>query len=151
MILPIVEMDEVILRRKTSDVDFPASDEVNALVRDMIDTLNNANGYGLAAPQVNRTERVFIARNGSRVLVFINPEITRRWGKTTGATEGCLSLPGVTVVVPRPKFIKIDYTDENGVRHTNQKFRGHDARVLQHEYDHLEGRLIVDYVKREAQ
>jgi len=148
MILPIVEMDEVILRQKTHEVKNPFGDEVHTLIRDLFDTLNNAKGYGLAAPQVNRTERVFVFKHSTKSLAFINPVITKRWGKTSRAEEGCLSLPGVTVMVPRHKFIKIDYTNENGERQTNQKFRGQDARIIQHEFDHLEGRLIVDYARR---
>ena len=148
MILPIVEMDEVILRQETHDVDVPLTEDVQTLIHDLFDTLANANGYGLAAIQVNRSERVFIISNGINSRTFVNPVIARKWGKVTGADEGCLSLPGVTVTVPRHKFIKIDYTDYSGKRLTNQKFRGHDARVIQHEVDHLEGKLIVDYARR---
>jgi len=152
VILSIVEMDEVILRQKTHEVAEPLMDialeDTQDLIRNMFDTLDNAKGYGLAAPQVNRTERVFVFSNGNRRLAFVNPVITKRWGNAVGDFEGCLSLPGVTVKVPRHKFIKIDYTDANGQRHTNQKFRGHDARVIQHEFDHLEGRLIIDYARR---
>ena len=148
MILPIVEMDEVILRQATYEVDTPLTEDVRTLIRDLFDTLDNAKGYGLSAPQVNRTERVFVLKHDAKSLTFVNSIITKRWGKTPRAEEGCLSLPGVTVMVPRHKFIKMDYTDENGERRTNQKFRGHDARVIQHELDHLEGVLIVDYARR---
>ena len=145
MILSIVEMDEVVLRQETYEVDDHLT--VQSLIRDMFDTLDSACGYGLSAIQVNRSERVFVFQDKGRSLVFINPVITRQWGKIVTAEEGCLSLPPVLVKVPRHKFIKIDYMDEHGTWNTNRKFRGHDARVIQHECDHLAGKLIVDYAR----
>jgi len=151
MTLKIVKFDEVALRQPTYDVETPLSDELLALVNSMTETMQAADGVGLATPQVNRSERIFVMHNPDTGIerVCINPTITKRWGKVTTAEEGCLSLPGVTVKVPRHKFIKLDYTDASGTRHTNKKFRGLDARIIQHEYDHLQGKLIVDYARND--
>jgi len=150
MILPVVRFDEEILRQETYLVEIPFSDDVKQLIVDLRDTVKAAEdppGLGLSAPQINKSKKVFVINNGPHQYIMVNPVITRKWGKVTSFEEGCLSLPGVTVRVSRPKFIKIDYTDEHGIRHTNQKFHGMNARIIQHEYDHLDALLITDYAR----
>jgi peptide deformylase len=148
MILKIVKFDEEVLRQETHLVEFPLSAEVKKLIKDMMATMHDANGRGLAAPQVNRSERIFVVNDGNVQRVFVNPSITKRWGSVTLGEEECLSLPGTLVNVPRHKFIKVIYYNEDG-KELSGKFRTIDARVIQHEYDHLEGKVITDYVKRE--
>ena len=151
MIIPIIEFDEKILRQETYLVDTPLTVEVKQLIVDLQDTVRAAEnpiGLGLSAPQVNRSEKIFVVNNGPHQYVMINPKIVRRWGKITTYEESCLSLPDVSVFVPRPKFVKIDYTDEHGVRHVNKKFHSMNARIIQHEDDHLDGLLITDYRRR---
>lgn len=114
------------------------------LLKDMQETTIAADGLGLAAPQIGRTERVCIVQVGGRLQPLINPVITIRSEEQEYAEEGCLSLPSVWVQVPRSTSIRITYIDARGVEQ-ERMFLDMDARVVQHEVDHLEGKLIVDY------
>jgi len=118
------------------------------LATKMIALMIAHNGLGLAAPQVNRSERIFVANLTDGHHIFVNPEITEYSEAQGTEKEGCLSLPGVTVAVRRSKFIRITYFDAAGQLFVNKKFKREDARVIQHEYDHLRGVLISDYAKK---
>ncbi len=143
-ILPIViGPDNPILRKKTKPVPAVTKD-VKQLIKDMIETMKEASGVGLAAPQVNRTERICIAVIGKKVTPLINPVITKRSKETDIDQEGCLSLPNVWLMISRSLDIALTYTDLKGKKQ-ERKLKNFDARVVQHEVDHLEGVLIVDY------
>jgi len=113
----------------------------------MIETMHQAKGIGLAAPQVGINQRFFVLDVGDGPMVIINPEIVKRTG-SSDLEEGCLSIPEVTIVVTRPEEITVHYRDEN-----NQTMKltcnGLLAKVIQHETDHLDGILIVDYASDE--
>jgi len=145
MILNIPSFDEAVLRQETKEVTFPLTSGQEQLIFNMTETVIKKQGYALTAIQVDRPERIVVFDTG---VVFINPVITRKWGKETHHSEECLSLPGVSVMVPRCKFIKVDYYDEKGILHSNQKFHKQKARTIQHEVDHLLNVIISDYSRR---
>ena len=146
MILPLViGSDKPILREKTQRVG-RVTKKVLKLLKDMEETMLAANGAGLAAPQVGESVRACVALIGGKTVYLIDPEITCRSDETEVLREGCLSLPGVTVAVERPMRIRASLTDGKGVRQ-ERELSGFDARVVQHELDHLEGILIVDHQK----
>lgn len=161
MILPIIYYGSSLLRQCCENVDtnFP---DLKQLIKDMWDTMEYAGGAGLAAPQVGRLIRVFVVETissykalrpkqreqyfkGDKGIreVFINPVITSRSASTTVDEEGCLSIPGLTGKVQRPDNINIRYIDENFQLQT-AIYSGFTARIIQHEYDHIEGRLYID-------
>ncbi|WP_212003335.1 peptide deformylase [Chitinophaga sp. HK235] len=163
MILPIVAYGHSQLRTRCETVppDYPS---LQQLITNMWQTLYGANGCGLAAPQVNVPLRLFLVESQSTFNLlspeeqttlfpegtgiretFINPEITDRSAETWEEEEGCLSIPGLRASVTRPWSITIRYEDAAGTQHT-RSFAGLTARMIQHEYDHLEGRLYLDYL-----
>ncbi len=145
------------LREVARPVEHPASDEIRALIRDMADTMYDAPGVGLAAPQIGVPLRVAVtdtvwrssegeAEDGARELkVWINPEILWRSEETAVFEEGCLSVPGIYEEVERPAAIRLRWQDEEGAVH-EAGFEGFLAVALQHEFDHLDGRLFIDYL-----
>ena len=116
------------------------TDRERELVRDMLDTMYDANGVGLAAPQVGILKRIVVIDIGEGPVVMINPEILETSGEQTG-TEGCLSLPGLCGTVTRPNYVKVEATDENGDLY---ELEGTEllARAICHECDHLDGIII---------
>ena len=140
-----------ILRRRMPDVevfDTRLRDEAEA----MIDTMERENGVGLAAPQVGLEKRLLIALqmkspddSDAPPIVMVNPEILVRSRETWIFEEGCLSIPGIRGDVTRPDRVEVRYRDVSGAEHTLIA-EGMFARVLQHEIDHLDGRLFVDYL-----
>lgn len=144
MILPIIAYGAAILRQRC-EIITPATAGTGELIRDMWTTLERANGAGLAAPQVNRPVRLFIVSTDDFKNVFINPEILWYSEDTTYDAEGCLSIPGIWEDVPRGAAITIQYQDEHFIKHT-ATFSGNIARVIQHEYDHIDGKLYLDYL-----
>jgi peptide deformylase len=120
------------------------TDELRRLIADMFDTMHHARGIGLAAPQVGRTERLAIVEVEDNRLVLINPEIVERAGRAKGE-EGCLSIPDVYADVERPKTVTVRALDE---AFQPYEIEATDllARCLQHEIDHLDGKLFVDYL-----
>ncbi len=143
-VLPIVTgADTPILRSKTKMVP-KVTKEIQKLLKDMQETTVAADGLGLAAPQIGRSERVCIVQMGGRLTPLINPEIIRKSEEMEYAEEGCLSLPKVWVQVPRSTSILVRYLDVRGAQQERLLVKM-DARVVQHEVDHLEGKLIVDY------
>lgn len=113
----------------------------------MIETMHQAKGVGLAAPQVGIKQRFFVLDIGDGPMVIVNPEILRRAGSDI-FEEGCLSIPEVTVQVKRPEEITVHYKDENN-QTVKLTCNGLLARVIQHETDHLDGILIIDYASDE--
>lgn len=154
-LLDITELGSEILRKKTSDVTNTSDKELNYLVDDMVYTVSEVNGVGLAAPQVNRSISLFIIASEPNQrypeapelapFAVINPEIISVSGEMVTGWEGCLSIPGLRGLVPRHKALKVKYTDISG-REVNTELTGFVARIFQHEYDHLNGILFLDRI-----
>lgn len=145
-VLPILTgVQNPALRVKTKPVP-KVTKAVLELLSDMEQTTIAAKGAGLAAPQVGRTERVCIAMINKNLTALVNPQIIFRSEEKEVAEEGCLSLPDVWMHVPRSLEIVLSYTDVRG-KHIERRLIGWDARVVQHEVDHLDGVLIVDYAR----
>jgi peptide deformylase len=147
-LLPIRLYGDPVLRRKALPVE-TIDDELRTLARDMIETMHDAPGVGLAAPQVGRSIRMLTADasgsdGGDGPRVFVNPEIVESWGEWE-YDEGCLSVPGLTAILVRPEAIRVRFQDEEGEKH-EEEFHRLWSRVLQHEIDHLDGKLFVDYL-----
>ena len=148
-ILPIViGPDNPLLRIKTKPIP-KVTKETKQFVKDMIETMHEANGVGLASPQVAHTERICIAVIGGKVTPLINPKIKMKSKETAIDQEGCLSLPNVWLDVPRSLEIALEYVDLKGKKQ-QRKLKNFDARVVQHEVDHLEGVLITDYAQSKS-
>ncbi len=148
-VLPILTgADNPVLRTPTTPVP-GVTKKLKKLLKDMVATMEAANGVGIAAPQVGSSDRVCIVTLGGpgsgKPLALINPRITRRSEDVAMDEEGCLSLPGVWLKIPRATSITLAYQDESGKAQERQ-LADFDARVVQHEVDHLDGVLIVDYV-----
>jgi peptide deformylase len=152
-ILPIVTYNNPILREKAQPVE-EFTDEISKLITDMLETMYNSDGVGLAAPQIGKSLRIFVMDADGMLeeeeeqpgpLVFINPEIVEKKGKKVPMDEGCLSIPEVSDKVVRPEEVVVNYKDENFEDQTIEA-DGWIARVIQHEYDHLEGVLFIDYL-----
>lgn len=130
------------MRQTTSDI--PKFKDVKELVSEMFDTMYAANGIGLAAPQIGLSESIFIIEVERVKKTFINPKIIDSKGLCS-CQEGCLSIPKFNAAVNRPSDILIEYFDDNW-DHQQSNFDGMLARVILHEYDHLKGKLFIDYV-----
>ena len=157
-IYPIMAFGHPVLREETQP--FTADDpELAGIVARMFKTMYHANGVGLAGPQVGLAKRIFVVdgqpmadvREGEPEdmsdfkKVFINPEVIEETGTEWAFDEGCLSIPDVREDVYRPEQVRIRYRDEDFVEH-EEVFTGMKARIIQHEYDHLEGVLFTDYL-----
>lgn len=130
------------LRKKSIPVKEITSGE-RMLIGAMLETMREHKGVGLAAPQVGINQRIFVADIGEGPVAVINPKVMKKSGSAV-LEEGCLSIPGVTVKVKRPEKIWVQFRDENN-QPAEKNYDGLMARVFQHETDHLDGRLIVDY------
>ena len=153
MILPIVAFGFPVLRKKCEEIT-PEYSELDVLLKNMWETMYESNGVGLAAPQINKAIRVFLIdttpfmeeEEGDAIKkTFINAEIIEEDGEEWIFNEGCLSIPDVREDIKRNPNITIKYQDENFDWHTDV-FDGLTARVIQHEYDHIEGKLFIDYI-----
>jgi peptide deformylase len=153
MIYPIVVYGNPILKKEAEDIEKDEID-IKQLVADMFETMYHARGCGLAAPQIGKSINIFVIDTTEMEddpnitpvkQAFINAEITDRTGTDEMFKEGCLSVPGINEDVIRKSTITITYLDEDFVEHT-QTFDGMPARVIQHEYDHLIGKLYIDYI-----
>lgn len=143
-VLPIITGTEhPVLRKKTKKVSSFTKD-LQALIQNLLDTVHHAEGAGLAAPQIGISERVTVARIGTEFIPLVNPDILWKSEQIILGEEGCLSLPNVWLDVPRSVDIILRYVDSKG-KEFEKKLSGFDARVVQHEVDHLNGILIVDY------
>ena len=161
MIYPIIAYGDPVLRKVTVDIE--ESVDVKQLSEDMFETMYNAKGVGLAAPQVGLNLRIFVVdgrpfnegedmeeRDKDPSLidfkqVFINADILDEKGKEWAFEEGCLSIPDIREDVYRPEFVTINFFDENWVEHT-RTYEGLAARIIQHEYDHIDGILFTDHL-----
>lgn len=154
MILPIVAYGHPTLKAVAQPItpDYP---ELDKLIADMWETLAHSEGVGLAAPQVNKSIRLFLV-DGNPFYpdypdgkdfkqVFINAELLETFGDDVPFKEGCLSLPNIYEEVMRPDKIRIKYLDENFNEH-EEVFEGIRARIIQHEYEHLQGHVLTDLV-----
>jgi peptide deformylase len=154
MILPIYTYGHPVLRKQTEEItaEFP---ELKNLVANMFETMYHADGIGLAAPQIGLAIRLLVIdmapymeedpELGAFKTVMINPEMLEMSEEEEEANEGCLSIPGINEKVSRPEWIKIRYFDLDFNEHIVE-FEGFKARVVQHEYDHLEGSLFTDHI-----
>ena len=130
------------LRKKSTLVKEVGPSE-RILIQSLIATMHEYKGVGLAAPQIGINQRIFVADIGDGPVAIINPHIVKKYGAAV-LEEGCLSIPGITVSIKRPEKIIIQYLDESN-NHRERTFTDLIARVIQHETDHLNGKLIVDY------
>ena len=157
MVLPVYVYGMSVLRKVAQEipVDFEGLDQ---FIDDLFETMHASDGVGLAAPQVGKSLRIFVVDTNPMAennedepelkdfrKVFINPIILEEWGDSWSFEEGCLSLPNLREEVSRPGHVKIEYYDEKWVLH-EEDYDGIRARVIQHEYDHLEGKLFTDKV-----
>lgn len=144
MILKVTMYGNSILREMCKDINSDYHG-LNMLIQDMWETLDNTGGIGLAAPQINLPIRLFLIKTDTIKKVFINANIISYGGKEVKFSEGCLSIPGIRGDVTRPDSIVISYCDEEFNEHI-EEYSGLEARVIQHEYDHIEGKLFIDYL-----
>jgi peptide deformylase len=163
MVLPIVAYGSSILRTVCKDInaDYP---NLSILIENMWETMYNSSGVGLAAPQVNKDIRLFVI-DSTQIFtnmdeadkgkypdepgfkqVFINAHVQKLNGEEWSYNEGCLSIPKIREDVKRNEEVTIEYVDENFEPHT-KTFNGITARVILHEYDHIEGKLFIDYLQ----
>jgi len=155
MILPIVAYGSNVLRSQCKEIDSSYSN-LDQLIENMFETMYAASGVGLAAPQINKSIRLFIIDTSPFKddespdhevckKIFINPKITSLTGESWSFSEGCLSIPEVREDVKRLSEITIEYFDKDFNKHT-ETYDGLNARVILHEYDHIEGILFVDKI-----
>jgi len=152
MIYSIVAYGDPVLRKRAKEIE-EGSVDVKTLSENMFETMQNASGVGLAAPQIGRSIRMFIIdttpmedeKYKDFKKVFINPEIIDESGEDWDFEEGCLSIPGIREEVNRLSKVKVRYYDEDWEEHI-EEFDGIAARIIQHEFDHLEGILFTDYL-----
>lgn len=160
MILPIIAYGHSVLRKVADDIpeDYP---DLKDLVADMFETMYNARGVGLAGPQVGLSLRIFVVDTiqilkdvkedddfaGEKGIkkAFINAEIIEESGEEWVFEEGCLSIPNINESVTREEKVRIQYYDED-FNFYDETYTGYSARVIQHEYDHIEGVLFLDYL-----
>ena len=152
MILPIYAFGDPVLKKRASEIDkkYPALQE---LIKNMFDTMYESNGVGLAAPQIGLSIRLFIIDGNpfeeeevkDFKQIFINPVIKEENGNPWKFNEGCLSIPGIREDIQRKEEILIQFYDENWELH-KKKYHGLAARIVQHEYDHIEGVLFTDHI-----
>jgi peptide deformylase len=162
MVLPIVAYGHPVLRKKADDItaEYP---ELGKFIADMWETMYNSNGVGIAAPQVNKAIRLFVVDTVQIVenfdeedkrlypneqpikQVFINAHKVEETGTPWAYNEGCLSIPKVREDIQRPAKVRLRYMDENFREH-EAEFSGITARVILHEYDHIDGKLFIDYL-----
>ena len=163
MILPIVAYGSPVLRKVSAGIT-PEHPGLEKLIADMWETMYNSNGVGLAAPQVNAPIRLFVM-DSEQVFenqeedekgeypdepgfkgVFINAHIRELNGKEWSYNEGCLSIPKIREDIMRKETVTLEYADEHFVKHMTT-FIGLTARIILHEYDHIEGKLFIDHLK----
>ncbi|MBQ2314812.1 MAG: peptide deformylase [Treponema sp.] len=144
--MKIYKLGEDVLRQKCTPVaPEEINDEMRSLFEEMFKTMESANGVGLAAPQVGIAKRFFVVSADDDVhRVFINPEITGTSDDAVSYEEGCLSIPGEYEDIKRPSHVSVSALDEHGKRFSIDNAEGLLARVIQHEYDHLDGILYID-------
>lgn len=154
MKLPIYLYGHPVLRKMSTDIT-PEYPDLAVLLENMYETMYASEGVGLAAPQIGRNDRIIVIDaspladsfpelEGVR-MTLVNPVVEVLEGERTVRGEGCLSLPGISENVPRVEHIRMRWLDEKFEEH-EQEFTGFLARIIQHEYDHLEGRVYIDHI-----
>ena len=159
MIYPIVVYGDPVLRHRAQEIE--KGTDLTQLIADMFETMYGAQGIGLAAPQIGKAIRLFVVdgtalkdddddeTNGEDMTgfkkVFINPLILQEDGEPWEFEEGCLSIPNIREKVARKENLKIRYYDEQW-NLKEEEYDGIKARIIQHEYDHIEGKLFIDYL-----
>jgi peptide deformylase len=160
MIYPIVVYGDPVLRQRAKDIE--KGTDLNSLIQDMYETMYAAQGIGLAAPQIGKAIRLFVVdgtalhgddeddeTNGENMegfkKAFINPVIVHEEGSPWEFEEGCLSIPNIREKISRKAKLKIQYLDEQW-NPQEEEYEGIKARIIQHEYDHIEGKLFIDYL-----
>ena len=152
MIYPVTVFGDPVLRKKAEPITKDFQD-LKGFIQNMFDTMYNSDGVGLAAPQVGQPIRIFVLDTTTDEedepagikKAFINPEILEKTGDEWVMNEGCLSLPEIREDVLRPETVRIKYLDEEFNQY-EETYSGFTSRVIQHEYDHLEGVMFVDYL-----
>src|SRR5215217_5065135 len=164
MILPIVAYGHPVLRKVAADI-IPEYPGLEKLITDMWETMYGSNGVGLAAPQINRSIRLFVVDSAQIFAnmdedekqendypdvpgikqVFINAHIVEEGGDDWAYNEGCLSIPKIREDIYRAEEVTLEYMDENFKKHT-RTFNGISGRIILHEYDHIDGKLFIDYL-----
>ena len=154
MVYPIVAYGNPVLKKRAKEIDknYPGLEQ---LISDMFETMYFSQGVGLAAPQINYSIRLFVTdgkpfteddpKMHEFKKVFINPVMIKEEGDEWKFNEGCLSIPGIREDVDRKEIVHLKYLDENFAEH-DEYFEGVAARIIQHEYDHLEGILFIDHL-----
>jgi peptide deformylase len=152
MIYPIVMYGDPVLRQRAKEI--KVGSDIQELIDDMFETMHGASGIGLAAPQIGKDVRLFVV-DGTILddepemhdfkKTFINAQITEETGTPWEFEEGCLSIPNIREKISRKAKLKITYYDENWNKYEEQ-YDGMKARIIQHEYDHIEGKMFVDYL-----
>ncbi|MCU0382677.1 MAG: peptide deformylase [Cyclobacteriaceae bacterium] len=159
MIYPIVVYGDPVLRQRAKDIE--KGSDISQLISDMHDTMQAAHGIGLAAPQIGKSVRLFVVdattlepEEGEEEeaedlsdfkKAFINPQIIEESGEPWAFEEGCLSIPNLRENVARKETVRIKYYNENWEL-KEEVYDGMKARIIQHEYDHIEGKLFIDYL-----
>lgn len=157
MVYPIVMYGDPVLRQRAKDIE--QGTDLTQLIEDMYETMHNAQGIGLAAPQIGKGVRLFVvdgtvldkdddeAEEGMENFkkAFINPVLLEELGTPWDFEEGCLSIPNIREKVSRKDIIRIRYYDEQW-NLKEEEYDGMKARIIQHEYDHIEGKLFIDYL-----
>lgn len=149
MIYPILTYDNPILRQKSLNIEKGSKLNINQLTNDMFETMHKANGIGLSAIQIGLPLNLFVIEAHSENIdldfkgIFLNPKIVKEWGPLTKLSEACLSLPSISAQVERFEYIELEWFDIEWKKHI-EEFNGIQARIIQHEYDHLNGNLFID-------
>jgi peptide deformylase len=151
--ISIIQLGNPILRQKAEFVEDIHCDRIQKLIDDLLVTVADANGVGIAAPQVGISDRIFIVASRPNLrypnaplmepTAMINPQIVDCSDELVKDWEGCLSIPGIRGLVPRYRTIKVEYTDRHG-NLRNQQLTDFVARIFQHEYDHMSGLVFLD-------
>jgi len=152
MIYPIVMYGDPVLRQRAKEIE--QGTDLKQLIEDMFETMHNASGIGLAAPQIGKSIRLFVV-DGTIMddepamadfrKVFINPVILEQNGLPWEYEEGCLSIPNIREKISRLENLRVRYYDQDW-NLLEEEYNGLKARVIQHEYDHIEGKMFVDYL-----
>lgn len=145
MILNIIKYPNPLLRKKAKKVK-KVDKKIKDLIKNMFDTVKNAPGVGLAAPQVGESLQIIVVNHEENQFALINPKIKKKSKEIQIFQEGCLSVPGLIGIVERPEKIEVEALDKNGEK-IKIEAEGFIAVIIQHEMDHLDGKLFIDRVK----
>jgi peptide deformylase len=149
--LKIVELGDPILFKKSAPIPDVLHPDIQTLIDQMIETLKHANGVGLAAPQVGVSKRLYlvwpdpVATTAADIRIVINPKLTQLPSPKVRDIEGCLSIPGMRGTVSRHQLVQLQYQDRTGETHS-VTLRDFEARIVQHEHDHLDGIVYLDRI-----